>query len=182
MLKLFGFGVFLGVAAAGVAAWYLPAADLTRETSIVSVLPNGGNAEVFRVHVPDDRIIAGANAASPPGLEWPDELAAAGTELEVFKLRNRDDVVIGVASRVAAGGTVEWLLHLPARGTLYFPLTAGTGPDGARSGTLRAGTREFEQRSGHLRERYTAAGSDGGMIELQAILVGLESEDAGGAR
>jgi len=173
VFKLFGFGIFSGFLLAGFAAWSLPVADLTREASIITVQTNGGNAEVFRVRVPEDRILAaGAGRESlPAGPAWPAPLAAAGVEAEIFKLRNRDDVVIGVASRLVANGPerstpVEWMLHLPARGTMYFPMSAG-----ASNGELRAGTREFEDRRGRLQESYLPSGDAGGTIELRAVLV-----------
>lgn len=176
MFKLFGFGIFSGFLLAGFAAWYLPVADLTREASIITVQTNGGNAEVYRVHVPDDRILAAGPGREnlPAGLAWPEALAAGGVEAEIFKLRNRDDVVIGVASRLAANGPelstpVEWMLHLPARGTMYFPMSGENGE--ALNGELRAGTREFEDRQGRLQESYRPSGDAGGTIELRAVLV-----------
>lgn len=182
LFKLFGFGVFLGVVLAGAAAYLLPVTDLQREASIVSVQPNGGNSESWRIHVPDDRVFAGSGDSAgltPPEVEWPTYLSAAAVEGEVFKVRDANDVVIGLASRIAtANGAVEWLLHFPARGSLYFPMSAGTGSDGTRQGALRAGTREFENRSGRLRERYLPGGDDGGTIELQSILVAVVSEES----
>ena len=178
MFKLFGFGVFLGIALSGAAAYLLPVADLHREASIVSVQPNGGNSESWRIHVPDDRIFAGSRDPAgwtPEGVQWPTHLSAANIEGEVFKVRNTNDVVIGLASRIATGaGVVEWVLHFPARGSLYFPMSAEAGPDGVRRGSLRAGTREFAERRGSLRERYLPGGDDGGTIELLSILVAAE--------
>lgn len=186
LFKIFGFGVFLGLALSGVAAWFLPVADLHREASIISVQPNGGNAELYRIHIPEDRILAGNGESAelaPESLEWPVVLQAEGIGLELFKLRNRDDAVIGIASRLAVRGSatqpgIEWMLHLPARGTMYFPLAARSNADGVRSGPLRAGTREFERRSGSIRERFVTAGSDdAGTIELTAALVSTLPDD-----
>ena len=124
--------------------------------------------------MPDDRILAGGGNAgtdSPDGLDWPAYLAAAGIEAEIFKLRDANDIVIGLGSRIAAAtGEVEWVLHLPARGSLYFPMGAAADASGQRSGSLRAGTREFNGRSGRLGERFLPAG-DGGTIELTGVLV-----------
>jgi len=184
VFRLFGFGILSGFLLAGFAAWSLPVADLTREASIITVQTNGGNAELYRIHVPDDRILAaGAGRESlPAGLVWPEALVAAGVEAEILKLRNRDDVVIGVASRLVANGPglstpVEWMLHLPARGTMYFPMSAG-----ASNGELRAGTREFEDRHGRLQESYLPSGDAGGTIELRSILVATSGSAGGSGR
>lgn len=177
MFKTFSFGIVLGVILTAVAAWYLPVADLTRELSLISVQPNGGNAEVFRIHIPDDRIVGGGNdtaATTPPQLTWPDVDAIDGVELEVFKLRNRDDVVIGLASRIAAeSGELEWALHLPARGSIYVPMASAPNAAGQREGRVRAGTREFSALSGSVQERFVLAdGQDrDGYIELQSRLI-----------
>ncbi len=174
MFKLFGFGIVLGAALAAAAAYLLPVTDLHREVSIVSVQPNGGIREAWRIHVPDDRILAGGGnpaATSPAGVDWPAHLATAGIEAEVFKLRDANDVVIGLGSRIAAPtGEVEWLLHLPARGSMYFPMNPAPDASGLRSGGLRAGTREFDGRLGSLGERFLPGG-DGGTIELTGVLV-----------
>lgn len=186
MFKLFGFGVFLGLALSGSAAWFVPVSDLHREASIISVQPNGGNAEMFRIRIPEDRILAGTSDSAgltPAGLDWPATLAAEGIDLELFKLRNRDDIVIGVASRLAvnesaAAPGIEWMIHLPARGTLYFPMTAPPDADSVRRGVLRAGTHEFRRRSGTVSERFVTAGSDGaGTIELDAVLISVLQAD-----
>ncbi len=182
MLKVFGFGVFLGLALAAAAAWFVPVNDLHREASLISVQPNGGNTEIWRIHVPEDRMVAGtadSTALAPAALAWPPALAADGIELEVFKVRNRNDIVIGVASRLAVSGpatapVVEWMLHLPARGSMYFPLGEGPDADGVRRGRLRGGTQEFAQRGGEIRERYLGSGSGGGTIELQAVLISTQ--------
>lgn len=179
MFKVFGLGVFLGLALAAAAAWFVPVADLHREASLISVLPNGGNTEIYRIHVPEDRMVAGTAdtaALSPAALAWPAVLAADGIELELFKVRNRDDTVIGVASRLAVTGpatvpVVEWMVHLPARGSMYFPLGGSPDADGIRRGRMQGGTQEFARRSGEVRERYLTAGGSGGTIELQAVLV-----------
>ncbi|MDZ7644458.1 MAG: hypothetical protein U5K76_09755 [Woeseiaceae bacterium] len=179
MSKVFSLGIILGLALSAAAAWYLPLADLHREPSIISVQPNGGNAEIFQVLLPEDRIVAAGNAKGPvipEQLSWPDTPSLAGVEVDIFKLRNRDNVVVGLASRIAASGpqpvqAVEWTLHLPARGTLYFPMPADAGADGYRTGALRAGTQEFAGLSGNLRERYIET-PEGARIELRSMMIG----------
>lgn len=193
MFRLFIVGIFLGVGAAAAAAWFLPVSNPQREPSLISVHPNGGNSELFQIHVPGDRIVAGGGSGSatvPDSLLWPDLGLPDGLELEVFKIRNRDDAVVGLASRISVSGqsepaAVEWALHLPARGALYFPMSAGRDADGYRSGELRTGSREFLDRSGSLQERYVADASAGGegRIELHTSLVGKVADtEAGGQR
>ena len=76
------------------------------------------------------------------------------------------------------GDSIEWVLHLPARGTLY----ASIPPQGAggteRLGTLKAGTREFRPLSGALSERWIASAENrdedapDGQIEIMTYFVG----------
>ncbi len=161
MFRVFYFGIFCGALAAAGLAWSVPAVDQHREPSLISVEPNGGNREVFRINLPYDRILAGTAGSEtvPPGLEWPAADALAGAQAELFKIRDVRDVVIGVASRMAgagaaAGPVIEWTLHLPARGSLYAIMEAATGSGDYRNGSLRAGTREFADLRGTLTERH----------------------------
>lgn len=155
--------------------------------------PNGGNAEVFQINLPSDRIMAGGSKLqdpTPPTLAWPDVAPLADTEIELFKVRNSNNRVIGVASRVAVSDAqspqaVEWMLYLPARGSMYVPMTVAPAPDAGRVGALRTGTREFSNRRGNVSERYLPkAGADDdemqGQIELRATLVSLDTGDTGG--
>lgn len=188
MIKSFIFGIVLGVVAAVAAMLYVPVVDQYRERSIISVRPNGGNSESFHVNVPIDRIMVGAPAQPEPlpqGLEWPLDEHLAGVRAELYKVRNSRDVVVGVASRIAAadattGNVIEWVVHLPARGSAYLSMQPTVSEAGFRTGTLRAGTREFGNRLGSVEERWIAAGEadveDGaGRIELLMTLVAGES-------
>ena len=189
MIKTFTLGVVLGVAAAFAVLYFVPAVDQGRERSIVSVQAGGGNREVFHANPPADRILAGSDAsdaAFPPGVEWPEFAGLEGSQTELFKVRNDDERVIGVASRIAGGGDrpfVEWTLHMPARGSLYFVLDRSPTDTGSRAGVMQAGTREFSELSGRVVERYIAdAGSDEenesfGRLELVTGLVGPEAPD-----
>lgn len=183
MVKSFNFGILFGIAAAAAALWFLPAVDQHREPSLVSVEANGGNREVFHVNLPGDRIMAAIPGAEPvpATLEWSGTGVLAGLEAELFKLRDSNDVVVGVASRLSGpgdttGSVLEWTLHLPARGTLYASMQAGAVDD-YRNGVLRTGTQEFANLRGSVRERFFAGGEgtgDGGRIELTTALVGVE--------
>jgi hypothetical protein len=167
-----------------------PVVDQHRETSLVSVEPNGRNLESFFVNLPDDRILArnaGETTPVPAGIEWPDADIVANARVELFKIRDRNDSVIGVARRMSGPvapreSIAEWTLHLPARGTMYVAMRDPATADGLREGVLRAGTGEFSGRSGSVTERFVdmsaAAGEDTGIegrIELQASLGGIAS-------
>ncbi len=188
MIKTFIAGAILGIVGVAGALYAVPAVDVHREASIVSVRANGGNTEQFHVSVPADRIMVGGPATSqafPAGLAWPDEPLFSGTNVELFKLRNERDVVVGVAGRLAARDSndepvIEWVLHLPARGSVYVTMDARPGSDGSRRGNLRHGTREFDAWTGLLTERFIPAGGAAGQeaaegrIELETAFTGAE--------
>jgi len=185
LFRLFVFGIFLGAAVAGALAYSVPVVDLHREASHIAVRANGGNTETFRINLPDDRImvgLAGADNALPAGLDWPGEAMLGNLQAELFKVRDRNDVVIGVASRLASasertGRFIEWTLHLPARGTVYLKMDLAPTNQGYRNGTLIAGTREFDAMNGNVREQFVSNDEgtefDGnGRIELVTVFVG----------
>ena len=184
MLRTFFIGIVFGLAAAAGALYAIPAVDQQREASIVRVAPNGGNMETFHVNVPMDRVMVGNGGRRntlPAGLEWPASEVLAGVQAEVFKLRNANNLVIGVAARTAVerddGSVIDWILHLPARGSLFVGMEAAPREGGFRLGELRGGSREFSRLSGFLAERWVAdtSGEDDaplGRIELQATYIG----------
>lgn len=179
----------LGAGITGAALYYLPLVDQARETSIVSVTPNGGNRESFHANLPEDRIMIGApdaQATLPAGLDWPGDDLLGATRAELFKIRNAEDTVVGVASRIAAyrngNQVVEWVYHLPARGSAYVLMRPQGAGRAERVGDLRAGSREFEGHVGEVTERWTigpddAADGRSGKVELRTFLV-ANSEDA----
>ena len=184
MIKTYVAGLILGIAATFAAMHFFPVVDQQRETSIITVTPNGGNQESFHINVPMDRIMIGAQDrqnALPPGLDWPADSSFDGMQNELFKLRNSRDTVIGVASRLAAsdeevGSVIEWVLHMPARGSMFVRLRPQTLADAGRAGPIAAGTREFNGLIGEMSERWVAdtSGADEaptGRIELVATYV-----------
>ena len=190
MFKTLTFGFVLGIVATIAAVYYVPVVDQHREASVISVAPNGGNTETFHVNIPMDRIMVGVPDQAepmPPGLEWPTDVAFAGVRTELFKVRNARDTVIGVASRVAAqsediGDSIEWVLHLPARGTFYAAMPPQSADGSQRVGALRAGTREFRPLRGQVSERWIANMDDDedapdGRIELVTRFVGQHAEE-----
>lgn len=190
MFKFFSLGTVVGLVATGVVLHFLPVVDQYREPSIISVQPNGGNREMLHVSLPSDRIMASAPGMAtsvPDGLEWPDLPLFSGSRTEIFKLRNAEDRVVGVASRVAdqsGSPFVEWTLHLPARGSLYLVLNAAPTAAGYLTGRLRAGTEEFEPLAGTVIERYSEVqGDDGdsvGRLELVLQVVAPQVESVAG--
>ena len=186
MIKIFIVGVVLGAGAVVGVLFTAQPVDQAREASIISVAPNGGITESFHVNVPMDRIMVGAQGRDnplPENMIWPEDELLAGARTELFKLRNARDAVVGVASRFAvdagdAGQVIEWILHLPARGTLY--VTMNNIAANGRVGEIRAGTREFEPLLGRMSERWVAdANSDivSGRIELVTRAVSSEEPE-----
>lgn len=182
--RIFIFGVILGIGAAGGAVYSFQVVDLHREASQVTVKANGGKVETFRINLPRDRIMvgmAGSANSLPAELEWPGRSMIGDLQAEMFKVRDQNNAVIGIASRLASraeatGPFIEWMLHLPARGTVYVKMNISPGADGYRNGRLIAGTREFEKLSGSVREQFIAADGQGrfdgsGRIELETAFV-----------
>ena len=178
MFKTFIAGIMLGVVGAVAVLYTFSAVDQHREASIITVEPNGVNTERFHVSLPADRIALGASGAGrslPPGVDWPANPAFAGLNVELFKLRNAHNTVVGVASRIvatdaAAERVIEWLLHLPARGSVYVTMEPVSVDGDRRRCLLRQGTREFATLSGGMTERWIAAPGSGkgyGRIELK---------------
>jgi len=190
MFRTFIAGIVLGLAAAGAALHFYPAVNQFREQSLIVVNPNQGNTETFHVNVPTDRILIGAPGQQypvPEGLEWPEDPQFAGLRAELFKIRNGREAVVGVATRMAAiheetGDMIEWVLHLPARGSAYVTMETQPDPSGRRLGQLHSGTREFATLQGMVSESWvadTAISDDGqsGRIELMTAFVSTEYDD-----
>lgn len=182
LIKTFLLGSILGVLGTGALSWYVPVVDLQRERSLISVQPNGGNVETFQINLPRDRILVGlpnVENSIPAGMDWPGELLG-DSQAELFKIRDANSTVIGVASRLASasvetGPFIEWVLHLPARGSMYVRMDVQPTADGVRNGAMIAGTRDFETLSGSVREQFISATGDDpelqGRIELESALV-----------
>jgi hypothetical protein len=186
LFKTFIFGVVLGVAGAAALLYVFPVVDQQREESIVSVAPNGGNVESFHVNVPMDRILVGASANKlqlPAGVQWPSIKVLQDVQVELFKIRNARDAVIGIAARTAGKNgpeeVIDWVLHLPARGSVFVNMRPEAVDGGYRRGELRAGSREFGDLSGFMTERWvpdTSGDEEGpaGRIELVTTFVGKQ--------
>jgi hypothetical protein len=183
LLRTFFIGILLGLLAAA-GALYGYSVDQVREASIVAVNPNGGNVESFHINMPMDRIMIGApgqTSTVPEGLDWPTDKILADVRAEMFKIRNAHDTVIGVAVRAAAKNgnkdIIDWVLHLPARGSVFVNMDAKPRDAGYRLGEIRSGSREFAPLRGFMTERWvvnTSVEEDApaGHIELVATYVG----------
>ena len=183
MLKTFLIGILLGIVMAAGALYSFPAVDQFREVSIVSVAPNGGNSESFHINIPVDRVMVGAtgkDSSVPLGLAWPTDDIFENVSTEVFKVRNVRGAVIGIAARtVAKEGTVDiadWIIHLPARGSLFVNMGSKPKVGRPRIGQLRAGSQEFDDLQGFVAESWVSdtSGEEGvqrGRIELLATYV-----------
>lgn len=154
-------GTLLGIVAAAGAMYAIPAVDQHRELSIISVLPNGGNTESFHINIPMDRIMIGAPGQRepvPPGMVWPTDELLADVRTELFKIRNARDTVVGVAARNAAkvdtAEQIDWVLHLPARGSVFVNMSPDAMEGGYRIGRFRTGTREFGSLAGTMTESW----------------------------
>lgn len=162
MLKTFFLGTLLGLLATA-GALYGYSVDQVREASILTVNPNGGSVESFHINVPMDRIMIGAPGQSstvPAGLDWPTDEILADVRAELFKIRNARDTVVGVAVRTAAKSNgddiIDWVLHLPARGSAFVQMDATPREGGFRIGEIRSGSREFAPLNGYMTERWVA--------------------------
>lgn len=188
MFKTLIIGFVAGIVVGVAALFIVQPVEQTRERSIIDVTPNGGNHEIFHANIPDDRIVIGAPNQSTPvprGLEWPQDELLGDIRAELFKVRNAKDVVVGVASRIAAtnenGAIVEWSFHMPARGSGYVLMRPQMEEELFRMGDLRSGTREFSGMTGQVTERWVAdsSGSDlapVGRIELSTRFVATLDE------
>lgn len=148
---MIGFVLGLVVIAAAAALWPLPTEPRTR--SLISVQPDGGRQEDFLIRWPEDRVrlTDGIPTDLPPlavpGVQVLENTAGQRASAEVFRLRDAEDNVIGVAARLAGTGsavadpgraTSNWLLVIPSRGAVMlaqsdaFDSTArpAAGPDG----------------------------------------------------
>jgi len=183
LFKTFIFGIILGALGAGALMYFAPAVNLHRERSLISVQPNGGSMERFQINLPRDRILvglAGVEDSIPAGLDWPGEDFLGDMQAEAFIVRNENNAVVGVASRVASsteetGAFIEWVVHFPARGTMYVQMELTPAEDGVRDGVLRAGTQDFLPLTGRIREQFVSEVDDGdvqGRIVLEATLAG----------
>ncbi len=135
MKRLFIAAFSAGLAVVAVAATFWPLPQHLRYRSLITVPPDGGRQEDFVIRWPEDRIARpGEDPAALPGAAAVgaavlEDSAGQRASAELFRIRDTEDNVIGVASRVAgAGGAISdrgrsdsnWLLVIPSRGALFL--------------------------------------------------------------
>jgi hypothetical protein len=166
VFRIFLVGIVLGIASAGGVFHLYKPVSIHRESSVLRAIPNGSVEEIFHVTLPRDLIFAGSPAeVIPQGSNWSEAGFLGDLRVNLFKVRNQNDRVVGLASRFsgrgnADGNFTEWLVHLPARGTLYAVMDPLRSADGMRSGHLQGGTREFASRGGSITEKFSNLQTD----------------------
>jgi hypothetical protein len=85
------------------------------------------------------------------------------------------------ASSDKVGDSIEWVLHLPARGSAFVTMRPEVIGGVHRVGRLRAGTREFSRLGGRLTERWVSNTSDDedapeGRFELRTEFTAFEDD------
>ena len=138
MKRLFVITFLAGLSVVALATTFWPLPAHVRYRSLITVLPDGGRQEEFIIHWPEDRIRlpgehrTGLSATAAVGVAVLEDSAGRRTSAELFRLRDTDDNVIGVASRLAGtGGAIadpgrsasNWLLVIPSRGALFLAQT-----------------------------------------------------------
>lgn len=133
MIRVFILSFLAGLALVVAAAGLYPLPGHERFRSNIEVLTNGGRQESFVIRWPQDRIampaplpgaapvVTGGGVVLDPGQQ--------PVAVELFRLRDTDGNVIGIASRatarllgqrVAAASTTNWMLLIPSRGSLLL--------------------------------------------------------------
>jgi hypothetical protein len=135
MKRLFVVAFVVGLLAVALAATLWPLPQHLRYRSITTVPPDGGRQEEFVINWPEDRIArpaergSGLPAAAAVGAAVLEDSAGRRVSAELFRLRDMEDNVIGVAGRLAGtGGAIadpgrsatSWLLVIPSRGALFL--------------------------------------------------------------
>ena len=148
----FGAGVLLALVA-------LAALPLVEPVSVPALTEAGAAGTSEHWIVRDEDILAvtsgpaGTEPSAPAGIGPLTETRLAAADAVTMKLRNRDGVVIGIASRLEApqgsGRAALWTFVLGPRGTLAAEVTqAGIG----EHGRLIGGTGEFQAVLGQFTE------------------------------
>lgn len=134
MKRLFVFSFIAGVLVVFLATTLWPMPQHLRYRSLISVAPDGGRLEDFVIRWPEDRIARPGEVrvelpAAVVGAAVLEDSAGRRASAELFRIRDTEDNVIGVAGRLAgAGGSVadpgrsasNWLIVIPSRGALYL--------------------------------------------------------------
>lgn len=142
MARTFGFAFLTGLILTLIGAALYPLPEHVRFRSITSVDQDRGRQEDFLIRWPDDRIelprdrTTAVPAIAAVGAAVLEPSPGVRASAELFRVRDADGNVIGLAARVAGvGGSVSdpgnstsnWTLVIPSRGAML--LAAGDGFD-----------------------------------------------------
>ncbi len=134
MKRPFVIAFIAGLLVVAVTATVWPMPTHLRYRSLISVAPDDGRQEDFVIRWPEDRIprlgeVGSAPPAAAVGAAALEDTAGSRVSAEMFRLRDTDDNVIGVASRLAGTGAAiadpgrsasSWLIVIPSRGALFL--------------------------------------------------------------
>lgn len=135
MSRLFFSAFFTGLLLTVLAASFWPLPEHMRYRSLTTVLPDGGRQEDFIIRWPEDRITQNGKAGvevsadAATGAAVLEDSAGQRVSAETFRIRDTDDNIIGVASRMAGtGGAIadtnrsasNWLVVIPGRGAIFL--------------------------------------------------------------
>lgn len=138
MKRLFVVAFVAGLTGVVLATTLWPLPTHLRFRSLIAVAPDGGRQEDFIVRWPEDRIAQpgedrdGLPATAAVGAAVLEDTAGRRVSAELFRLRDTEDNVIGVASRITGtGGSIadpsrsasNWLIVIPSRGALFLTQT-----------------------------------------------------------
>jgi hypothetical protein len=138
MKRLFVFAVIAGLLVVAVAATVWPMPKHLRYRSLISVAPDGGRQEDFVIRWPEDRIPrpdeirSALPAVVAVGAAALEDTAGNRASAEMFRVRDTEDNVIGIAGRLAGTGSAvadpgrsasSWLIVIPSRGAMFLTQT-----------------------------------------------------------
>ncbi len=185
MKKLLLIGFLLGIATAIGLTGFVAPINHKYEASLTRVAENSGRIETFVIDLPQDRLLSlsgdiVARESVPKELAMPEGLRLAASRVEVFRLRDANHTVIGLASRMSdeAAQAVDWTLYMPARGALFLTADEQRDPFAAldieTAGSVVGGSESMQQQYGRYAERWVVGSQteDGGRrIEIETNIL-----------
>ncbi len=162
-------GFLLGLVGALIAGWFIAPVKHTYTPSVTRVT-EAGRIETFRIQPAEDLLVSAST--HPEGLA--DDLAVAlpanraevPTDVRLYKVRNTEDKVIGLASRTTTPDADDWMLYFAARGAMYLSVEATTP---TTIGRILGGSESLEDQVGTFELRRTGDGEDR-RIEIETAI------------